>query len=105
MARKKNYKDGELEKEFEYYKFFHKIITVQALLLNLNKEKVEELVGTSVQEDVEAFVDELVENLTAKHFEENDDAELDMLYGYCWKQIIGKISDNANFTSEVKYKA
>ena len=105
MTKNREYKDEEIGKELEYHKFFHKIITVQALLLNLEKEKVEELLNVSDVEDVEAFVDELVENLTDKHFEENDDAQLDMLYNYCWQRIVSKISDNANFRSEVKYKA
>lgn len=104
MARKKNYKDGELEKEFEYHKFFHKIITVQALLLNLEKEKVEELINETIEEDLEDFVDQLVENLTEKHFGENDDAELDMLYNYCWGKILNKTNEDANFRTTVRYR-
>ena len=103
MARKKNYKDGELEQEFERYKFYHKLIVVCSTLQVLEEGKVKDLMG-DIQEDREAFIDELTESLYAKHFDEEDDSELNKLYAYCWDKLVVRIPDNANFKREMERK-
>lgn len=101
MARKKQYKEGELEKEFERFKFYHKYLVVSSTLTLSDSELLKELAGYE-EGDKEAFVEELMNNLEEKHYEENDDSELNQLYSYCWSKFVAAHKDNANFKSEIK---
>ena len=101
MARKKNYKEGELEQEFERFKFYHKYIVVSSTLQLSDSSLLEELVGYN-EGDKEAFVEELMDNLEEKHYEENDDSTLDKLYSYCWGKFVDSNKDNANYKRNIK---
>ena len=103
MTRKKNYKDGELEQEFERFKFYHKYLVVSSTLTLSDSDLLKELAGYN-EGDKEAFIEELMDSLEEKHYEENDDSALDKLYSYCWGKFVAVHKDNANFKNEMERK-
>ena len=99
MGRKKKYKDGELEKEFEKFKFYHKYIAVKATLLSqkdifdsyLIKDRY--TLKGSVKKKTETLC-----NLLMDMHDRGDDKDLDELYNYCWNVMVEKFDEHINFT-------
>ena len=104
MARKKIYKDGELEEEFNRFKFYHKYITIQSILKR-HADTIYAFEPFSKYADVEGNPNEKAEKicdiLTDQH-DEGDDSELDKLYWKCWELLSPKIEDSTNFTTGFK---
>lgn len=99
MARKKKYKDGEMEAEFNKFMYQHMYVTIRSTLIN-NKDIIDsDLVhytlgvfeGTD-EEKLEALCCELV-NL----HESGRDREALPLYEYCWKILSPKLADNYQY--------
>ena len=105
MARKKNYKDGELEEEFSLFCYYHKLVTI-GFALKLEdesvyknnrflKEKYEEVSKSTT--DMLEIADAVLDIYIAQH-DEGDDSELNEVYEYCWDIVVSKIEDNMNYT-------
>lgn len=104
MARTKNYKDGELEKEFGLFCYYHKLVTIAfALKLEdsqiykhrLLEDKYEE--ASKEYEDKIDIADAIVDMFIEQH-DNGDDTELNEVYKYCWEFIVPRIEDNLNYT-------
>lgn len=98
MARKKNYKDGELEQEFNKAMFNHMYITIRSSLIAFPNEKIidSELVTTllgNLKGSQEARMEKLCASLKELH-DTGHDLDIIPLYEYCWNLISPKLTDN-----------
>lgn len=104
MARKKLYKDGEMEEEFNRFKFYHKYVTIQSTLIQHSDtiyffdpfKKYAYIEGTADER-----AEKICEILTQQH-DAGYDEELDKLYWKCWELISPSIKDDTNFTEGFK---
>ena len=101
---KKSYKNGELEKEFEKFKFYHKVIVVQGYI-KAKPEELENNVLLQKYNDLEGTLQEKMDDLfdifEASH-KKHDDKDLDEIYNYCWVQIVDKLPESANYKGSIK---
>ena len=100
MPRKKKYKDGELEKEFNKIKFQHMYITIKSTLLAfpdehiLDSELVTTLLGKTVGTN-EARIARLCASLVELH-DTGHDSDIVPLYEYCWFLLSPRLTDNVS---------
>lgn len=100
MARKKNYKDGELEKEFNKMMFQHMYITIRSSLLAFPEENIlkSELVTTllgNLKGNKETKIAKLCASLVELH-DTGHDEDIKPLYEYCWSLLSPRLSDNVS---------
>ena len=100
MARKKKYKDGELEKEFSKMMFQHMYITIRSSLLAFPEENIlqSELVTTllgKLKGTKEAKIAKLCASLVELH-DTGHDEDIKPLYEHCWGLLSPRLSDNVS---------
>ena len=100
MARKKKYKDGELEQEFNKMMFQHMYITIRSTLLAFPDENIldSELVTTLLGETVgttEVRIAKLCASITELH-DTGHDSDIIPLYEYCWNLLSPRLTDNVS---------
>ena len=100
MGRKKKYKDGELEKEFNKMMFQHMYITIRSTLLAFPEENIldSELVTTFLGETVgtmEARIAKLCASIVELH-DTGHDSDIIPLYEYCWNLLSPRLTDNVS---------
>ena len=104
MARKKVYKDGEMEEEFNRFKFYHKYVTIQSMLIK-HYPTIYLFDPFKKYANVEGDCDEkavkICDILVQQH-DNGDDTEVDKLYWKCWEMISPTLRDNENFTEGFK---
>lgn len=106
MARKKKYKDGELEQEFTRFSFYHKYIAVQTALIVFEKDGIynskylKPFKNVTGSEEVSRAV-AICNSLTDMH-DKGDDSLLNELYTYCWNRLSPLLEECANFTEGFK---
>ena len=101
MARRKKYRDGEMEHEFSLFCFYHKIVTIQIVLKAYGDEGVFDSYLFKKYSDIEGTYAERAEAISEILREQHnagDDSETDKLYDYCWNRIVPVIKDNLNYT-------
>lgn len=101
MGRKKNYKDGELENEFNEFMYQHMYITIRSTLLAFQDENIidSDLVHYTIG-IFEGTYEEKLEALCAEIVNLHDtgrDKEITPLYEYCWKILSPKLADNERY--------
>lgn len=100
MPRKKKYKDGELEKEFNKAMFQHMYITIRSSLLAfpneniINSDLVTTLLG-KLKGSKEAKMEKLCASLRELH-DTGHDSDIIPLYEYCWGLLSPKLTDNVS---------
>ena len=101
MARRKKYKDGEIEHEFSLFCFYHKIVTIQIVLKSFGDKGVFDHYLFKKYSDIEGTDDEraeaIAELLTEQH-DNGDDSEVNTLYDFCWDKLVPIMHDSLNYT-------
>ena len=98
MARKKKYKDGELEQEFKKAVFQHMYITIRSSLIAfpeediLNSDLVLTLLG-NIKGSKETRIAKLCASIVELH-DTGHDADIVPLYEYCWSLLSPRLTDN-----------
>ena len=98
MARKKQYKDGELEQEFNKYMFQHMYVTIRSSLIAFTQENIvdNDLVVTLLGKLKGSYakkIEKICNSLIELH-DEGHDQDIIPLYEYCWSLISPKLTDN-----------
>ena len=98
MARKKQYKDGELEKEFNKALFNHMYITIRSSLIAFSEADIvnSELVTTLFGKLKGSYVKKMEQicNAIIDLHDNGHDSDIIPLYEYCWNLLSPNLTDN-----------
>ena len=101
MARRKKYRDGEMEHEFNLFCFYHKIVTIQIVLKAYGSEGVFDHYLFKKYNDIEGTDEEKAEaiaEILREQHDDGDDIETNALYDYCWDRLVPVMNDSLNYT-------
>ena len=101
MPRRKKYKDGELEREFNKYMFQHIYVKIRtALGAFTDKEIVDSEIVTTLFGKLKGSYVQKMEKICNSVIELHDtghDQDLMPLYEYCWSLVAPKLTDNFQY--------
>ena len=115
MGRKKKYKDGELENEFNLLSFYHKITTIGVVLKRAtmygdyriyNKTLLKKKYKQALAEGLTSY-EEIADRVVKLFVDEHDndiDENLNKIYNWCWEEIVQLYDEHMNYTEGLTVK-
>lgn len=105
MARRKKYKNGEMEHEFSLFCLYHKIMTIQIVLIKFKDEGIFDHYMLKKYNDIEGSCEDkaqAISELLEEQYNNGEEHELNALYDFCWDKLCPMIEDTLNYTEGLK---